>query len=308
MKWLVSSLFVYITFDLFSQTLDIEKTNEGLWILENGEKVLFYQSVTKSLNGQYSRADYVHPLYGIDGFDLTEDFPSDHLHHRGVFWAWHRVIIDDKLIGDAWECKDFTWDVKDVSVSNLENKSLTLTSKVLWKSPLWIDKSGQEKAFVEENLRITVFKKAANYRIFDFEISLLAQEENMKIAGSDDEKGYSGFSVRMKMPGDLLFSSAQGTVTPKINQVEAGNWINMSGTLTNNSEKAGIVIIQHPENPHYPERWIIRKQGSMQNPVYPGREPVALSNLEPTILRYRLVIYIGDLSNDTIEKLATNQK
>jgi len=308
MKWLVFSLLVCSTINLFSQSLDTEKTSEGIWILEGGEKVLFYQALTKSLNGQYPRADYVHPLYGLDGFELTEDYPADHLHHRGIFWAWHRVIIGDKQIGDAWECRDFIWDVVDYKVVNSDATSLTLASKVLWKSPQWKDAGGKEKPFVEENVRITVFKKENNYRVIDFDISLLALEENLKIAGSDDEKGYSGFSVRMKMPDDLLFTSEDGTVEPKINQVEAGNWLDISGTLTEKGSKAGIVIIQHPGNPDNPEKWIIRKKGSMQNPVYPGREPAALSSVKPTVLRYLLVVHDGDLTSETIEKLSKSQK
>ncbi|MDZ7608087.1 MAG: DUF6807 family protein [Cyclobacteriaceae bacterium] len=308
MKWLILTTFLFCAAILHAQPLTTSRTDEGTWILDDGEKVLFYQATTKSLNGEYPRADYIHPLLGLDGFELTEDFPTDHLHHRGIFWAWHRVIIGDKPIGDAWECKDFVWDVIDHKVTNSDATSLTLASKVLWKSSHWKDNDRIEKPFVEEDMRITVFKKKASYRVIDIDISLLALEEKMKIAGSDDEKGYSGFSVRMKMPDDLLFTSSDGIVEPITNQVEAGDWLDISGTLTEKGSKAGIVIIQHPENPDYPEKWIIRKKGSMQNPAYPGREPVALSTERPTILRYRLVVHLGELSTDSIEKLSKFQK
>lgn len=308
MKWLILTISVLYSVILNAQPLTGSRTDEGIWILDDGEKVLFYQATTKSLNGKYPRADYIHPLLGLDGFELTEDYPSDHLHHRGIFWAWHRVIIGKKQIGDAWECRDFIWDVVDYKIMNSDANSLMLASKVLWKSPQWTDAGGMEKPFVEENVRITVFKTEASYRVIDFSISLLALENNLKIAGSDDEKGYSGFSVRMKMPDDLLFTSAVGTVEPKTNQVEAGRWLDISGTLTKEGSKAGIVIIQHPENPYFPQKWIIRKKGSMQNPVYPGREPVALSIEKPTVLRYRLVVHQGNLSPESIEKLSYSMK
>ena len=38
-----------------------------------------------------ARSSYIHPLYGLDGEMLTDDFPKDHYHHRGLFWAWPRV-------------------------------------------------------------------------------------------------------------------------------------------------------------------------------------------------------------------------
>ena len=47
----------------------------------------------KAKDGKLARANYVHPLLDLDGEPLTEDFPADHPHHRGVFWAWHQVRI-----------------------------------------------------------------------------------------------------------------------------------------------------------------------------------------------------------------------
>lgn len=74
------------------QVLSVEKNTEGVWVKEDGKRVLFYQAKTKSKDGQYPRANYIHPLYGPGGFELTEDFPEDHLHHRDIFWAWHQFI------------------------------------------------------------------------------------------------------------------------------------------------------------------------------------------------------------------------
>ena len=35
-----------------------------------------------------TRACYVHPVWDLDGEILTDDFPKDHYHHRGLFWGW----------------------------------------------------------------------------------------------------------------------------------------------------------------------------------------------------------------------------
>ena len=75
-------LNVFLAMSVNAQLLTFEETNEGVWIKEDGANVLFYQAMTKSLDGKYPRANYIHPLYNIDGFELTEDFPKDHLHHR----------------------------------------------------------------------------------------------------------------------------------------------------------------------------------------------------------------------------------
>ena len=51
-----------------------------------------------------SRACYIHPLWGINGEVLTDDFPKDHYHHHGVFWAWPHVEIGDEK-HDLWMYK-----------------------------------------------------------------------------------------------------------------------------------------------------------------------------------------------------------
>ena len=53
---------------------------------------------------------------------------------------------------------------------------------------------------------------------------------------------------------------------------------------------SGVTILVHPTSPGFPQRWILRQARSMQNPVYPGREPVPLSDEKPLTLRYRLVL------------------
>jgi hypothetical protein len=159
------------------------------------------------------------------------------------------------------------------------------------------------KAFMKEKTTISVYAKKDNYRVIDFEISMLALEPNLRIGGSEDQKGYSGFSVRMKMPEDIRFDSKSGEVTPITNQIESGSWMNISGALNTPDLKEGIVIICHPDNPMYPEKWILRKSGSMQNPVYPGRDAVPVSAEKPTVLKYRLVTYVGDLENQVLETI-----
>ena len=51
-----------------------------------------------------------------------------------------------------------------------------------------------------------------------------------------------------------------------------------------------IAIICHPGNPTYPDKWILRAKGSMQNAAYPGQHAVNVPKSKPLELRYRLVL------------------
>jgi len=282
--------------------LTFTESDQGIEIKEAGNKVLFYQKAIKTADGGFPRNNYIHPLYNLNGTELTEDFPGDHPHHRGVFWAWHQIIVGTLPLGDAWECRDFIWNINKTDVSS-KGQTLKLFISTQWESPLWLTKEGTKKPFLLENTTISIHAKEHNYRIINFEISLLALEEDLSIGGSDDEKGYGGFSVRMKLPKSVQFSSFNGIVSPKINAVKGGNWMNITSSSNGMKNASGIVIISHQGSPGSKQSWILRKKESMQNCLYPGRKPVPVSTTDPTILKYSLLIYEGFMTGQEIQSI-----
>ncbi len=258
----------------------VDETEEGVMITERGKKVLFYQINPKNADGKYERCNYIHPLWGLDGNVLTEDFPEDHLHQRGVFWAWHQIWIDGQRIGDGWEIKDFEQQVVDVEFISKEKGIALLKTEVDWKSGLWL-KNGIKIPYLKENTSIEIYPQKENYRRIDFEISLLALEENLSIGGSEDVKGYSGFSVRMILPDDVKFNGPDGEVEPQNEAVQSEGYVNISGSVGMENKSGGIIMVDYPENPAYPQPWILRKKKSMQNVVFPGREPIIVSTEWP---------------------------
>ena len=286
-----------------SRPIEIVEQTEGFAVMEDGKKVLFYQRKPKSLRGKYTRCHYIHPLYGLDGQVLTEDFPRDHLHQRGIFWAWHQLLVGGKPVGDGWVLENFSQDVDNVEILREDSKSACLKTRVFWKSPNYTDDKGRQKPFIEETTVIRIHRTEGDIRKIDFEIGLLALADDVRIGGSDNEKGYGGFSPRIKTPKGLVFTGQKGSVKPKNVAVEAGPYVDFSGDFDGDGKVSGIAVLCHKSIPGYPRPWILRRRASMQNPVYPGRNPVALSAKEPLVLRYRLVIHRGDAAQIDLDKL-----
>lgn len=287
---------------LLSQGLSYQRDSSGIAVQEDGQDVLFYQIRPKSLDGAFERAHYIHPLYAVDGSVLTEDFPEDHPHHRGVFWAWHQVLANGLPMGDAWECRDFNWELQQVALEP-SGGSLLIRSTVHWTSPALKDEAGIPIPFMEEACEIRVHGQQDTYRVIDFNITLKALVTGLTLGGSRDAKGYGGFSVRMKLPDSLLFASEEGPVSPRELPVTAGNWMNISGPLGAEGRDGGLLIYAPQCGPQQGGNWILRRKESMQNAVYPGQEPVPVSPETPTVLRYRLVTYKGALSRRQIDSL-----
>ncbi len=271
--------------------VSLEAREEGWQFYEDGQPVMFYRTVSKSLDGKCGRADYVHPLVGLDGQVITEDFPKDHLHHRGIFWTWHQLLIKGQSVGDAWLCEDFIWDVQTVRVLQQGPDTAALEATVLWKSPHW--KKGKE-AMVREIVTLRLHRRKNNCRMIDFGIALQALQGDTWLGGSDNVKGYGGFTARIATPGDTVFTSAIGPVEPKNTPVFGGPWMNLTGTL--DGRPYGAAILQHPDNPLCPQAWILRHSkrfSNMQNPVYPWRHPIRLPTDTPLVLKYRLLLHRG---------------
>jgi len=281
--------------------------DDGILVKERDHKVLFFQQAPKSHNGAYTRSNYIHPLYGLDGTILTEDFPEDHLHQRGIFWAWHQVILDGQNMGDMWTTEDFAWDVASVD-TRYEEQKLILQPVVYWKSPNLKDEDENKIPFAKEKTTMTIHPANNGMRTIDFTIRIHALKKNLYIGGSDNEKGYGGFSARIKLPEDITFTADYGQVKPKTTAVPSSPWMDFSGSFARNGEPGGILIIAHYSNPDYPPEWIIRANSSMQNPVYPGRKPVLVPQSKPLILRYRIIIHQNSLNDSTIEQLVSNYK
>lgn len=273
-----------------SPSLTAEDTADKVLISEDGKPVMHYQKSALSYQGQFERANYIHPLYNLDGTVITEDFPDDHLHQRGIFWTWHQIMHADKRLGDGWECRDIVWEVISADTTVSPADRIILKTKVHWKSPNLTRRNGEMIPFVEERATITVYPAEAESRKIDFEIRLLALEQEISIGGSEDAKGYGGFSPRIKLPEDVAFRGINGSIKPETNAVPAGPVVDITGTFSG-SRKSGLAIIQHPSNPGFPQEWILRSKNSMQNPVYPGQNPVKISSSEPLALRYRLILH-----------------
>ena len=186
----------------------------------------------------------------------------------------------------SWSLINFISDVTTVNTLTT-NTQAKMDLQLLWKSPAY--HSG--KPYVEENTQITVNHITKGMRKIDFKISLLALVPGVKIGGSDDEKGYGGFSLRIKMPDGLIFTSNGSQIIPQNLQIKAGSWMDFSAPYGKKGEMSGITLICYPGLPNFSQQWILRQKSSMQNIAFPGRNPVELSMNDPLILNYSLIIH-----------------
>ena len=275
-------------------------SNDQGYLVSEGERpVLFYQSEPRSLDGKFTRAGYVHPLYGLDGRVLTHDFPEDHLHHRGIFWAWHQLWVGGERAGDPWLTKDFMTEVESVRFLNGPLFSV-LEASARWTSPLQKDAAGELVPLVRERVRIRVFRSTPDSQVVDFHVRFQALVDGIRIGGSENPRGYSGFTVRVHASPDGRIHDRSG-IQEGDRVGESSPWADYSGSFGLGGMISGIGMLTHPSYPEFPPRWLLRHYG-MQNVAFPGRHPVDLPRGQPLDLRHRLVIHRGGFEEAEIAR------
>jgi hypothetical protein len=268
----------------FSQNLTFERQAEGWLLKEKGLPRFFYQVQTKDKDGKYPRSNYIHPLYGINGDVLTEDFPDDHLHHRGIFWTWHQLWVGEERIADPWVCEGIEWIIEEVMTDVVSNEKAVLNAKVLWR-----ETGSNSRDIIEESVILTYERLADDLYRLSFDITLQPLLENVKIGGSEDPKGYGGFSPRIKLTENVGFFDKKGKVYPQNLAIQAGPWINVTHE---NENDPGVVIMGEPDQlPSY-QGWILRAKNSMQNMAFPGQEPLTLDEAGLKF-RHQLLVHAG---------------
>ncbi|WP_269716893.1 DUF6807 family protein [Caulobacter sp. NIBR2454] len=251
--------------------------DDGVTITDAGKPVLFYR--TKAADpADPGRLNFVHPLYAPDGTVLTEEKPVDHIHHRGVFWSWHQVLASGASVGDGWFMQGLGFRTTERAFADG-----ALTVKVDW-----LDAKGATIA--HEVTKVTPRPLAAEgARRIDFDTTIMPTVDGFALGGSDDVKGYGGFSIRTVRPDALSFVSDGKPVTPRNEAVEAG----------------GVMALEWPREAGYPAwtihvgckaqdkpvtSWILRKSLSMQNCVFPGRAPFPIAKGQALRLESVLVV------------------
>ena len=249
-----------------------------------------YSNVTSAIYA-IPRSNYIHPLYGLNGEMLTNDWPdAGHPHHRGIFWAWPEVEYGTRR-GDIYALQT----VFARPTGNVSHTSGPVYAQVkaenLW---MWED----NEPIVKENVTIRVYRSNAESRIIDLTINLLALEDSVTIA-TRFTNSYGGLNIRMQSPAfqDIsYFTDEEGT-----KPVSA--WSDFNGIFEGEQNKSGLMVLQHQDNPEYPGSWRDYPALAWVQPTFPTPDTrYPLSTQESLTLRYRLIVHTGGKPDENISR------
>lgn len=276
----------------------LQTQDDQLTVVEDGKPVfVLHGEMVASPEGvpaNYRRTAYLHPLYGLDGEVLTEDFPRDHYHHRGVFWAWPEGKAGDRKM-DVWTLKD----ARQVFDSWVEREVRDGVVHIGMRNN-WVFDDAPALPVVRETVMMVVHPVTAEGRAIDFSIQLEnVSKEEFSLLGAAN-KGYGGFCVRPPAAcKPMEFTTALGAQKEDALRV-ASPWADVSFACDKDGPKSGMAIFQHPANPDYPhDGWLLRHYAFL-GAAWPHETTYVMPPQASVTLQYRLYLHRGDAAQGKV--------
>jgi hypothetical protein len=272
---------------------DVSDKSLGLW--EGQRPVLVYNHGVMSKAGvpaDRNRSSYVHPIYGLDGEVLTDDFPRDHYHHRGLFWSWPHVKIDGQEY-DLWALKGIAhrfekWLAKTAGAS----------AAVLGVENGWY--VGDRKV-VQERVWLRVFPATDNGQILVVELFWIPLDRSMTLTGAEG-KSYGGLTLRYAPFTNCVITTPLGTGEKDLTMTHLP-WADFSARFGKATRSSGASIFVSPDHPDFPPMWLTRHYGVLCL-GWPGVEPKTFPAGVPIRCRYQVWIHRDTLNQAELEKMS----
>lgn len=270
---------------------EVSDKSLGLW---EGEKpVLVYNHGVISKPGvpaDRARSTYIHPLYGLDGEVLTDDFPRDHYHHRGLFWAWPHVTVGDQHY-DLWMIKGM-----HQQFVRWLGKTVTATNAVLGVENGWF--AGDQKV-MQEQVWMRVHPATPSERAIDLEFTWTPVGKPVTLAGAED-KSYGGLTLRFAPGTNTLITIPSGPTKRDLPMTNLP-WADLTRQWTLEKTTSGAAIFVHPSHPDFPPQWLTRHYGVLCL-GWPGIESKTFQPGQAIRCSYRVWIHRGAAELPAIER------
>lgn len=271
---------------------DVDDRSVGIW--EGDKPVLVYNQGVISREGvpaDRARSSYVHPLYGLDGEVLSDDFPRDHYHHRGLFWAWPHVLIDGKEY-DLWLLKGIRHKFERWLDRRAGPASATLGVENGWYV-------GDRRVLIER-VWIDVHPAEGDARAIDLALTLIPDGAPVTLDGAEG-KSYGGLNIRYAPGRDVKITTPLGDGPDDLLMTRLP-WADLSARF-DGDRTSGAAIFIAPDHPDYPPTWLTRHYGVLCV-GWPGVTPKTLEPSRPTTLRYRTWIHRGPAIAGRLDQVA----
>ncbi len=248
-------------------------------LAENGRTALVYNYGPQLRNGAPAdrrRCCYIFPLFTPAGVSILDDFPKDHWHHRGLFWAWP-VVETGAGNFDLWTLKG----IEDRFERFVEVRPGRLVVDNAWYAGNW--------RVVKETVTLDPAPARGGLRELNVEVRLEALNAPVTLRGSRETgKSYGGFSARFAPRGGTVLRADGGEIA-RDEDLNRHGWAELEAVY--GGRRAVLRITPDPADPGAPYQWCLRNYG-FAGASFPGKAPgidsYTLQPGKPLVLKFRV--------------------
>ncbi len=250
----------------------------------------------------FRRGAYLHPIRTLSGKVITDDFPPNHIHHHGIWWAWTNTEFEGGK-PDFWNMGDGKGRVDFV------------TLEADWSGPVhagfssrhrFVDLTGPKHVEVlNETWTVTAYTYADSQRrwwMFDLvSAQRCATTNTLKLP----ENLYGGIGLRGNWAwngaANVNFLTSDGETDRVKGNKLRGRWCDMWGLL--DGEPAGIAVLCHPSNFRFPQPMRLHPAEPFFNFAPQQAGDMAIKPGETYVSRYRFVVHDGEMAKAELDRL-----
>ena len=286
-----------------SRSMLLESDGSAVRLKKNGHLILQYNHAhvtpPAGIKSVFTRSGYIHPVYSPSGLLVTEDFPDNHRHHKGVWFPWTQTEYMGQVI-DFWNLGKKEGTVQFAGFNTIHSGSVFVGFSASHEH-VRFDEYHVEPVLLE-TWDVRAWNTSEAYHMWDLNsYQRTASESPLKLL----EYRYGGLGFR----GSRYWSDDNHIIlTSEGHTKENGNgqparWVAQSGEIVN-GQTATVIIMSHPENYSHPEPIRIWESGgSFFNyaPVQLGERVLEPDTVYP--FRYRFIVHDGDIDPDLAERM-----
>jgi len=246
----------------------------------------------------FLRGGYIHPVFTPKGKIVTDDYPSDHYHHHGIWFAWTKTEFEGKH-PDFWNVGDGTGRV------DFEKVGKTWTGPVsagFTSFQKYVALTGEApKTALNEEWDVRVYDLGSDYFVFDIVATQECASASPLIL---EEYRYGGMGVRgnreWKDKSKVSFLTSEGKTRADGNATRA-RWCHIGGSV--DGQLVGLAVLDHPSNFRAPVPLRIHPDDPYFNyaPSQMGRFQIDPG--KKFVLRYRYVVSDGPPDAKLLDRL-----
>ena len=282
-----------------------------------GTVLTYLTSRPEGSNLRANSACCFHPVTTPSGERLTDLAPGDHVHHRGIFLAWHSIdfrrTADFSKMGptrpthgfdiaraDFWGWGEFApTDQRVIRNKDVQLVKATDSAAELAIRNDWMIRNTRR---VDEQTT-AAWRSRDGANILDLTYAL-TPDWDMTL----NQTPFGGFCVRARNDGNSWYEGPSGKISlpdPHYSAADlnwpAAEWYAYVISLSS-GKTIGCAVVDHPANP--PSTWHNPRYVWMVNPCIVATTPVTVAAGRPLTLRYRVITFDGPVPVGLVRDLA----